>query len=241
MPTGVYTRSSAHREAVRQQRLGTTLTLEARQKISASNLRRYASNPSLKDQISKALTGKPKSAEHVEKVRRANLGKTVSAETRRKQTEAHLGQKLSTETRAKLSECRLKEWAEGRRVCTFSAETRAKVAEKARQRCGDKHPRWIADRAKLARKSADRSVAAVTWSSAVKRRDKHACALSYLGQEKCSGRLEAHHIYSWKSSPELRFDVSNGITLCAGHHPRKRAEELRLVPVFEELVHNRKD
>ena len=30
----------------------------------------------------------------------------------------------------------------------------------------------------------------------------------------------------------------NGITLCQAHHPRKRAEEKRLVPVLQRLVIN---
>jgi len=32
------------------------------------------------------------------------------------------------------------------------------------------------------------------------------------------------------------FTIKNGITLCHAHHPRKRAEEKRLEPLFKELV-----
>lgn len=52
----------------------------------------------------------------------------------------------------------------------------------------------------------------------------------------CKGRLEAHHILSWKDYPELRYDINNGITLCHAHHPRKRDEEAELSPYFQSLV-----
>jgi NUMOD3 motif-containing protein len=50
------------------------------------------------------------------------------------------------------------------------------------------------------------------------------------------GRLEAHHILNWREYPELRYDINNGITLCHAHHPRKRAEEKRMVSYFTELL-----
>ena len=52
----------------------------------------------------------------------------------------------------------------------------------------------------------------------------------------CKGKIEAHHILSFTKYPELRYQVNNGITLCQAHHPRKRAEEARLAPVFQGLI-----
>lgn len=57
-----------------------------------------------------------------------------------------------------------------------------------------------------------------------------------INNKDCEGKLEAHHILSWKDYPELRYDINNGITLCHAHHPKKRAEEKRLSPYFMELV-----
>lgn len=57
-----------------------------------------------------------------------------------------------------------------------------------------------------------------------------------IDNESCGGRIEAHHILGWKDYPDLRYESKNGITLCHAHHPRKRAEEKRLAPVFQELV-----
>ena len=36
--------------------------------------------------------------------------------------------------------------------------------------------------------------------------------------------------------PKLRYEINNGITLYHAHHLRKRAEEKRLAPIFQELV-----
>jgi hypothetical protein len=75
------------------------------------------------------------------------------------------------------------------------------------------------------RKLNDRNqVGIVYWKNSVKRRDKFTCQMcgvSGLVECKCCGSkptLHAHHIKSWKDHPELRFDVSNGITLCDKCH-----------------------
>lgn len=60
------------------------------------------------------------------------------------------------------------------------------------------------------------------WSAAVQERDKWVCL--HCGEvRKC--KLHAHHIVSWDDSIELRFEISNGITLCNSCHNK---EHLRL-------------
>ena len=52
------------------------------------------------------------------------------------------------------------------------------------------------------------------WRSDVFQRDNWTC-------QTCKTRgiyLEAHHIKSWAKFPELRYEVSNGITLCLPCH-----------------------
>ena len=71
------------------------------------------------------------------------------------------------------------------------------------------------------------------WRTAVFKRDSYKCKMN---NEKCKGQLQAHHILPWRDFEELRYEINNGITLCQAHHPRKRAEEKRLVPVFSELM-----
>lgn len=100
------------------------------------------------------------------------------------------------------------------------------------------HPRWIKDRAQLKERSprgwdGKLSYEYINWMKQVKNRDYWKCRIA---NDDCSGRVEAHHILNWVQYPELRFEIKNGITLCHAHHPRKRAEEKRLVPFFMELV-----
>lgn len=61
------------------------------------------------------------------------------------------------------------------------------------------------------------------WRSQVYQRDGYRCI-------ECGEKdgLAAHHILSWKAHPDKRFDVENGVTLCAGCHQRKHPH-LRLI------------
>lgn len=52
------------------------------------------------------------------------------------------------------------------------------------------------------------------WRKAVFERDDYKCRL--CGRRGCE--LNAHHIKYWSKSPEYRFDVNNGITLCKSCH-----------------------
>lgn len=71
------------------------------------------------------------------------------------------------------------------------------------------------------------------WRDQVRKRDNFMCKIR---NEKCSGKIIAHHILSWSEFPELRYQPNNGIVLCQAHHPLRRAEEKRLSPFFQELV-----
>jgi len=71
------------------------------------------------------------------------------------------------------------------------------------------------------------------WVLQVKKRDNWKCRIN---NKDCSGHCIVHHILPWRDFPELRYNIENGITLCQAHHPRKRAEEKRLIPFFTGLV-----
>lgn len=60
------------------------------------------------------------------------------------------------------------------------------------------------------------------WREAVFTRDQHSC--QDCGEKSRVGRavyLNAHHIKPFATHPELRLDVSNGITLCKSCHDKK--------------------
>ena len=52
------------------------------------------------------------------------------------------------------------------------------------------------------------------WRIAVVERDEYTCQHC----EKTGGRLHAHHIKTFKMHEELRYEVSNGVTLCGKCH-----------------------
>jgi 5-methylcytosine-specific restriction endonuclease McrA len=51
------------------------------------------------------------------------------------------------------------------------------------------------------------------WRNAVLRRDNYTCIFC-----KSKFSIEAHHIYSFAGFPELRFDMTNGLSLCRKCH-----------------------
>lgn len=124
---------------------------------------------------------------------------------------------------------------------TTSKEAGAKLSASQKNRfAGDKnkHPRWIADRSKLNISNVRpmNDWRAREWSRAIKNRDGWRCKIV---NDNCSGKLEAHHILPWSKFPELRYELNNGITLCHFLHPKKRDDEMKLSPYFQQLVASR--
>ena len=54
------------------------------------------------------------------------------------------------------------------------------------------------------------------WRLSVFRRDEYTCQRCF----KRGGRLNAHHIERWADNHDRRYDLSNGITLCASCHKK---------------------
>ncbi len=124
-----------------------------------------------------------------------------------------------------------------------SEEVRNKISEIQKgtkkpwvvHKSGNEHYLWIEDRTKIVgrhnRNMHDADYK--QWRKVVWERDNYVCRIN---SEDCNGRIEAHHILGWSIYPELRYEFNNGITLCQAHHPKKRAEEKRLIPFFQGLV-----
>lgn len=53
------------------------------------------------------------------------------------------------------------------------------------------------------------------WRNAVLRRDRYKCRWPNC---KCRQKLQVHHIARWADYPMLRYEVTNGVTLCKEHH-----------------------
>ena len=154
------------------------------------------------------------------------------------------GKILSSDTKLKMSLSKMKEknwnWKGGKPSCscgkllsTYKSEMCDSCRKKFTSINKEKHPRWIDDRAKLKKYDNRRSSAYSDWRTGVFERDNFKCRIA---DKNCNGVLQAHHILPWRDFVELRYEINNGITLCVAHHPRKRAEEKRLVPYFMGLV-----
>jgi len=79
----------------------------------------------------------------------------------------------------------------------------------------EKHWRWIADRSKVKRHDSRGNTRDVRFKREVWKRDNFQCKIN---SATCNGRIVSHHILPWKDYADLRYSMSNCITLCQDHH-----------------------
>lgn len=140
-------------------------------------------------------------------------GKPRSLETRQKISLSLKGIKRSPETKLKISII-----ASTRKL---SEEHKAKIADSMR---GTKHPNWkggVTYPIFALRKTKEYRL----WHNAVLERDGFLCRKCH----KSTRRLNAHHIFSFTLFPELRFEVSNGLTVCMRCHTKYKDDLCQLV------------
>lgn len=101
----------------------------------------------------------------------------------------------------------------------FNEEGRRKLSEAKRDRyTGADNPNWRGGQPSV---DPERNrYPAKAWVKAVKDRDGWRCV-------ECGStdRLHAHHVKRWKHHPELRYDVSNGVTLCHLCHDKAHGRQ----------------
>lgn len=102
---------------------------------------------------------------------------------------------------------------------------------------GAKNHNWIKDRSKLINQDDRNGFKYLKWRKSVIVRDGYKCKIN---NEDCNDCLEVHHIVAWRDDSKLRYKLTNGITLCHYHHPRIRSEEKKLIPLFKNLINNKK-
>lgn len=71
------------------------------------------------------------------------------------------------------------------------------------------------------------------WRKKIYARDNHCCQWPGCNKKK---KLNAHHIRKWASFPGLRFEPTNGITLCRDHHNMIKNQEEAYESVFYKIV-----
>jgi hypothetical protein len=73
------------------------------------------------------------------------------------------------------------------------------------------------------------------WRKDVLKRDGKKCKMPG-----CKSRtsLQVHHIQKWSTASALRYDLSNGITLCRKCHDSIKGQENHYVHVFKLILDN---
>lgn len=71
------------------------------------------------------------------------------------------------------------------------------------------------------------------WRKDILKRDKKICQMPGC---KSRSRLQVHHIEKWSTASSLRFDLSNGITLCRNCHESIRGKECHYVSLFKTII-----
>ena len=168
-----------------------------------------------------SLAGRKQSAEHIaNRVAScyASGGYAVHAERLRLLSKSQIGIPLSEEHKRKISES-----MKGKQNCLgkkYSTERRQKWSAywqahpekhnhykdgKWRERAGE-------------RLDAMQKLGYRIWRETVFKRDDWTCV--WCGTR--GGKMHAHHVQSWRDYPKLRYEISNGVTLCAACHLKTR-------------------
>ena len=71
------------------------------------------------------------------------------------------------------------------------------------------------------------------WRLRVYKRDKFKCQMPLCNAKT---NLQAHHIQKWSSASSLRYEPSNGITLCRYCHSSIKNKEEHYIKIFREIV-----
>jgi len=71
------------------------------------------------------------------------------------------------------------------------------------------------------------------WRRKILKRDKKACKMPGCTSK---SKLQVHHIRKWSSASSLRYEPSNGITLCSTCHKSISGKEHHYESLFMEIV-----
>ena len=145
------------------------------------------------------------------------------------------GQPLSQEQRDRLSEIAKHRTGKKspRSGARLSKSTRAQISDSLKGRFrGAENPQWKGGR-KYARNQWMDRYEYKEWRAAVFERDSYTCQMC---GKPSTGNIQAHHIRPWRDFPALRFDVSNGITLCKKCHHKTKGKELDCAARFDSIL-----
>lgn len=73
----------------------------------------------------------------------------------------------------------------------------------------------------------------VAFRKEVLKRDHKKCQMPGCSSKKS---LQVHHIRKWSTASALRYEVSNGITLCKWCHSSIKGKETHYEHIFTEII-----
>lgn len=121
------------------------------------------------------------------------------------------GRKLSATHRANMSKARKELWAKRKADKVFMEQWSLKQSKSHKGRfMGELGANWKGGGTQFARKGA----AHEAWRSQVLIRDNYTCQIC----DQYGGDMHIDHIKPWAKYPELRFELTNGRTLCRPCH-----------------------
>lgn len=135
-------------------------------------------------------------------------GRKLSEQTKRKIADRMKGKKYSEKTKKKVSLA-----LTGRRWTKSQREKFSKSYKSNPANYGRRPWNWKDGKSVTIRRTAEYK----DWRLSVFKRDGFACV--GCGDNR-GGNLQAHHILSFTKYPNLRLDVSNGVTLCRLCHKK---------------------
>ena len=71
------------------------------------------------------------------------------------------------------------------------------------------------------------------WRHDVRQRDHRCCRWPGCKQRR---KLNVHHIRKWSDFPSLRYEITNGITLCKHHHDSIKGRENDYILFFINIL-----
>jgi len=173
--------------------------------------------------------GSKHSEETKKKLREANLGRKFSKESLEKMSKSaigkkgtfgHLGKLHSQETKNRISQ--------SKKGSKHSLETKQKMKSSSLK--GKDNPAWrggITSENKKIRNSHEMKV----WRDQVFKRDNYKCI--WCGASGSNNYLNADHIKPFSRFPKLRFDLSNGRTLCVPCHSKTDSYKGRVIKNYK--------
>ena len=154
-----------------------------------------------------------------------NKGKKLSDKHRLMLSISHIGKVSRPKQSSICSHCDIKYYkADGgsrkkdRKYCSESCYHKSQVGKRLPPRLDNRGPlnnMWKGGRSKNY-KTGYYSTEYKHWRTDVFKRDEYTCR----GCGVVSGYLTAHHIKSFAHYPELRFELTNGLTLCEPCHSK---------------------